>query len=65
MNPVVVAAVIAAAFVTAVVFGFRWTRPTANNTMRRADEAQSGGTLDPKSVRDRIRTYLTIYGPKT
>jgi hypothetical protein len=50
--------------VAAVVFGLRWTRPPTNDTLRRADDAQSGGTLDQKTIKDRVASYITIYGWK-
>ena len=64
MGVVILGVFVAVGFVAAVVFGFRWTRPPSNDTMRRADDAQSGGTLDPKTIRERISSYVTIYGPK-
>jgi len=65
MGLLITGMIIAVGLVTAVVFGFRWTRPISNDSLRRADDAQTdGGTLDPKSVRDRVRSYITIYGMK-
>ena len=44
---------------------FRWTRrPPSAPDLHRADEVQEQAPADAKTVWDKVRTYITIYGWK-
>ena len=54
-----------AAVVGLTVLGLRWTRPPSGGSdLQRADQAQSGPRADAKTVRERVFSYVTMYGPK-
>jgi len=46
--------------------GYRWTKPRPSAPdLQRADAAQTEDAADARTVRERVRAYVTRYGPRT